>query len=505
VANGSDAQRRLADCGMVIIGGEWAPVRDAVPKLRRFPPRPLVECPGWSGEHFALADGRVFSPTGSDGPIVLFATDKLKCLKAGSPTGWKGGICRPLAGQQLCVFMMCAVFAAPLLNFTDRSDNFGFEIVGEPGVGKSTLQQLMATVAGGASPSSPGHYWVDCQTTANALEPTMMAHSDQPLIMEEAALYAAGESNASRGSNMNELAFKLARGSSKARLGGGQQTEHRLVYILSSNRSLAEVLAGRHRAEATAASDRLITLRLSEDRQFGIFDYIPAEYPSASAFAEALKATAAEHYGHAFPRFIRLLVARRSRDEGQLRRWIRSRLEEFRRAVAADLDDGSALRVVDSFGLCYVAGRLAQRFKILPVSFDCLRAAVTCYNLHREEARPLLQLPRRLSWLAQLDGVVDLDSGRPRLTDSQLHAVTAFLRTTRQGRREILFTQTSRDRFFPDFEALKRDPENTQWFKSEKGRDTARRFIREGGKKDPVYRFYLPPGPSIHDDGDDLD
>jgi hypothetical protein len=143
--------------------------------------------------------------------------------------------------------------------------------------------------------------------------------------------------------------------------------------------------------------------------------------------------------------------------------------------------------------LCYAAGLLARKFNILPQSFDCLRLASSCYDLHRQESGWLQPLPDRLRSLAQEPRTINLDGGLSRLKDADLYAVTAFLRTTKSKRQEILFTQAARDKFFPDFNELKRDCTNAPWFKSEKGRDTVRRQIRKGRSKEAVYRFYLPP------------
>src|SRR5205085_382369 len=97
--------------------------------------------------------------------------------------------------------------------------------------------------------------------------------------------------------------------------------------------------------EVAAAADRLITLHVSAERPHGIFDSLPAEYSSSSDLAAALRGAATQHYGHAFRRFVTRLAKRRSRDERKLRSWIGRRLSEFRQAVAADLNDGSKLRV----------------------------------------------------------------------------------------------------------------------------------------------------------------
>jgi hypothetical protein len=489
--SGGAALARLADGGVVIIGSDWRLVQAEVAQLRRFPPRPLIEQPGWSGVHFCFPDGTVISPKGAQRAIVLFAADKRKCVSAGVGFKWRDEVCKPLAGQNLCMFMVMTTFAALLLESTDRDGNFGYEIIGVGGIGKTTLQQLMATVGGGGLPNAPGRYWVDCNTTIAALETAMVQHSDQPLILEEAALYASGESRGSRAAKMRELIFKLSRGTTRARFEKRQQTEHRFVYVMATNKGLGEVMAGEHRGETAALADRLIPLRL-DARPHGIFDFVPKNFESASEFAVSLKIAAAENYGLALKRFVRRLVASRAKDEAQLKRRVERFMLQFRKAAGVDLNDGSELRVADAFGLSYAAGMLAQRFKVLPEEFDCLAAAAATYRLYQEEPRFLLELRSRLRSISDKSGVIDLDKGLPTLSRPELHNVPAFVRTAKNKRREILFTQAGRDRFFPDFDILKRDPENHQWFKSEQDRDTVRRHIRAGKDKEPVYRFFLP-------------
>ena len=83
--SGPDASRRFAENGVVIVGSaDWALVMKEVAHLTKFPMRPLIERPGWSGSHYALPDGRVYSPRGTDEPIVIFTPDPLKCLSAGT-------------------------------------------------------------------------------------------------------------------------------------------------------------------------------------------------------------------------------------------------------------------------------------------------------------------------------------------------------------------------------------------------------------------------------------
>jgi hypothetical protein len=424
--------------------------------------------------------------------VVLFQADPVKCSKAGSPKGWRDGVAKPLIGQHLASFMLMTAFAAPLLDLTSRVGNFGYELVGEGGKGKSTLQQIMSSVAGGALPSAPGVYWITCNATANGLERAMVAHSDHPMILEEAALYAARGNGRSRGSEFKELVFRLSDGRSKSRFNQPQQTSHRFIYVMSSNQSLAEVLQGGHAIENNAAADRLMTLRIGDDRPHGIFDFLPEDYTDGADFLESLKTAIGDHYGLALPHFASRLVQDRADDEIRLKRRIKRLLTKFQTQVGANPNDGSEMRVVEAFGLSYAAGMVAKGYNILPSGFQCLAAAKACYSLYRAAVRPLLPLPQRLIEIARRADVIDLDNGLVKMSDAKLQRAPPFRRTTRSGRREILFTQAQRDRFFPDFREIKRDRAFSRWFKCDKKRSTVRRQLRQDNKKDPVYRFFLP-------------
>jgi len=490
--SGSDAMNQLADQGVVAIGSDWKSIRDQAAQLKNFPPKPLIQQPGWSGDHFAMPDGTVFSPKGASKAIVLFQREPLKCASSGTPKGWRDGVAKPLIGQHLASFMLMTALAPPLLSLTSRVGNFGYELVGDGGKGKSTLQQIMSSVAGGALPSAPGVYWINCNATANGLERAMPVHSDHPMILEEAALYAASGNGRSRGSAFNELVFRLSDGKTKSRFNQHQQTSHRFIYVMSSNQSLAEVLHGRHSGETDAAADRLMTFRIGDDRPYGIFDFLPGDYTDGADFAESLKTAIGQHYGLALPYFARRLVQDRADNENRLRRRIKRHLAKFQREVGANANDGSEGRVIEAFGLSYAAGMIAKGYNILPSGFKCLAAAKACYNLYRTTVRPLLPLPQRLVEIAKRRDVVDLDGGLMKMSDAKLRRAKPFLRTTRSGRREILFTQLQRDWFFPDFREIRRDPTFGNWFKSDRKRSTVRRFVRQGEKKDPVYRFFLP-------------
>lgn len=167
-----------------------------------------------------------------------------------------------MEGQWLLQFGVMIMFAAPLLHLSKIYGNFGFEFVGRPERGKSSVQRLMSSVAGGINQGRDGHYFIDCDTTLAALEDTMKRHSDMALVMDETNLAGREQSPKEKAALFQAIAFKLSAGSTRDRKGqASQQQEDRMIYCLSANEPLA-TLIGKDSDSALAAADRLITIPL---------------------------------------------------------------------------------------------------------------------------------------------------------------------------------------------------------------------------------------------------
>ena len=132
--------------------------------------RPLIEHSGWSGACFALPDGTVSAPEGVHDAVVVFDPLPDKYAKKGTCTGWKRHVAVPVTGQAMPMFMLMLSFMPPLRQFSHRPDNFGFELVGPGGTGKTTLQLAMSSIFGGTGRGGGGCYWITLDTTLNALE-----------------------------------------------------------------------------------------------------------------------------------------------------------------------------------------------------------------------------------------------------------------------------------------------------------------------------------------------
>ncbi|CAN5286801.1 hypothetical protein BH11PSE5_BH11PSE5_10600 [soil metagenome] len=99
----------------------------------------------------------------------------------------------------------------------------------------------------------------------------------------------------------------------------------------------------------------------------------------------------------------------------------------------------------------------------------------------------------RLVAIAQRPETLDLRSGElPRLSDEEFNRHGAFLRLGTGGRTELLFTETIRREFFPDWATLRTAIEHDPSFIHEPGRRQAFRKVRAGKGRERMFCFELP-------------
>lgn len=489
-SGGHTAQDSLIARNIVLLGKEWSDLARKALRVSEFPVRPLVEQPGWGNTSFALPNGTVIGPSSRKSkPVVLFTPVRGRCRARGTIDDWLRDVAEPLSDQLLAMFVVMTMFAAPLLRIVNRSSNFGFELSGAKGVGKSTLQFLAASVAGPALSPSGLNYWRSANATAAGLEGVISEHADLPLVIEETNLFAAGETERNRAAKFNEFVFRLADGTVKARHRDHGQPRFRFIYVTSTNEPLDQILEGRGSAVSQAAADRLLTLPIGPERPHGVFDFVPEGHSDAAALARALSRGASLHFGTAMRTFLQGLVDARYADAMALRSRIESFQSKFRKAIGADLDSGSATRVADAFGLVYAAGKLAKRYGALPDTWNCLKAARAAYEINRAMVTAESYRERVVS-LAQSDAVVDLS--RRRVSAGELEAAKGLLSVGRGGRRELLLTPKALERTFADRRALFRDPAIKRMMISDEGRKTVKRRLRPKRKPERVYCFVLP-------------
>jgi len=441
---------KLATGRVVLIGKAWSAFRDEVAALDDFRQKHLLEEVGWNGNCFGLPDGQVFAPLGTKAVAVYERS--YRCESSGDHQGWMSSVAEPLEGQHLAVFLLTTAFVAPLLKLHSRTGNFGFELVGPPGKGKSTLLYVVASAVGRAI-GEGNRYWNTCLTTANALEKKARVSSDLPLLLDDATAFAADQSGGVRGNAVKQLVHSLSHAETKDRWTGGPQKHFRLTFLMTSNLPLAEVLASVATSEAGATADRLLTLDLGV-RENRNFDFVPEEYDDSKAFACKLEQAILSNFGTAMPVFLRGLVAHRAGDEQRLRQGIADRIETFIDRVKADRADGSAVRVAEAFAFPYVAGKLAQRYGALPKNLDVEEAAITAYRLFLASTERISYPNRVIAFLGD-PTMVNIDAqGLEHVSDEMFYATPGFIRINRDGDREHLVKIDAFKRAFPDWRTV---------------------------------------------------
>jgi hypothetical protein len=464
-----------------------------VDDLTSFPPAALVDQTGWIGGYFALPDGTVFAPKKAPPATVVFRKAPEKFQVSGTFEAWTEGVATPLIGQTLPAFVIMMAFMPPLLKLSERNDNYGFEMVGQGGTGKSTSSLLGASVLGSAD------FVTSFYTTLGALEAQIPLHADLPLLLEEANLYMAGETTAKRGAAFKAFAFMMSMGREKDRYNAPAGSSYRFSYLSTSNEPLASLI-GEDTDVARAAGDRLITLEIP-DRTYGVFDSLPPGVNSASEFAGQLRRAAAENHGHAIRIFLGRLVRDRGSDETALRADIRRWMDDFRQKCGADPNNGSEVRVADSFGLVYAAGRLAKRYKALPEGWKCLLPVLTCYRTMRRVSAPPKTFEQRLTELAGLPDTVDLDAEG--VTRKMIAAGGIFVRNAKTCT-ELIIRPNAMGRALPNWSHLRRQPEVKARILGDQGRHDTKRKLGRKGSPERVYCFKLADR-EPDDDADDVD
>ena len=425
-----------------------------VEELEDFPRSAIAENIGWNGDIFALPNGNIFPKSDSVPMPISFLPDTGKCAKKGTKKAWKAEVAGGLIGQKIPTFVLASAFMPPLLNFIDRSINIGFEIVGGPGIGKTTVQQLAASALGCPTRNSGHPYSITMNTTMNGLEQIMRDHRDHLIILDETNLFFGEASKAARAGAFQTLAFKLGSGSEKERYNTPSEGDgHRFGFLISSNEPLSDLI-GENSDSAKAASDRILTIPVPTERPHGVFDQIPSGI-SGSQFASKLVAAAEENHGFAIERYLENLTKERRADEPALRAKIDKRMELFREESGVDRNDGSAVRVADAFGLVYAAGMLAKEYGVLPKKMKCLSSALHCYRLNRLHSVPSKPFIERLRGVVNSDGVIH----RTKQTSADTLAMASIIVSAKSGYDEIILKSQAMRDHFPDWAVIQKSRE----------------------------------------------
>lgn len=261
---------------------------------------------------------------------------------AGTLDGWRYEIGSRCIGNPSLTFAVSAALAGPLLAPIQRS-GCGFHILGDSSSGKTTLLHAAASCWGG------GGFIRTWQATAAGLEGIAAAVNDTALVLDE---ISEADSR-----SIGSFVYQLGNGTGKsrgARTGGARAVQRwRIILLSSGERSLASTMAEGGKAPKAGMEIRLMDIPCA--RAFGVFDCVH-DQPNARAFADALRASAARHYGHAGPELVKRMIEQ-PKDWGD----IHQRILALPMFAAENSLEG---RAAHAFALVALAGELATEWGI---------------------------------------------------------------------------------------------------------------------------------------------
>lgn len=492
-AAGGEALRMLKARGIAPIGAEWVTCKKLVTELVQYPAKTLIRQCGWDPSYnFALADASAIPSTSDEQPVVLFQGDAQKCATRGTMAEWRK-ITALLKDQPVATFAMLAAFAGPFLSLTDFTTNPGFEFAGPGAVGMNTMQQVAAAVCGPADNPHGSNYGTTAIATINGLEGVMSAHRDMTLIMGGAGFFASCDHLGKRAAKFNALVLALAEGTEKPRFDRDQSQRSRFVFMTWMIEPLAELLVGHRVAVAEAAGEKLLTMPITADRPYGIFDCLPEGRANIGSLAAELSRRIKECHGIGIRRLLRCLVADLAKDPEAVVARVGELMEFFRQEAGVDRSNGSEIRAADAYGLIYAASMFAVKYWAVSRKLDPLKATLTCFQLYRAaHAKPLEPL-QQLMKLADDWDRLDVKFDRlVELSDADIDAHSAILFEARNGRKELLLTKRQLDRAFANTSRFLHDPAIRQIMIHEIDRGGTKRRVRKNREPERFYCFRMP-------------
>ena len=186
-----------------------------------------------------------------------------------------------------------------------------------------------------------------------------------------------------------------------------------------------------------AALDRLLTIRVPGDWEFGTFEFLPEGYVDSPNFARILRAASLQNHGHAFRRFMKRLAKAAANDQAGLSQKLEGYIAEFKLRAAPNSNEGSDHRIALAFGAIYAAGKLAQKFGVIPESFKPGNTALAAYRLHLAERHSVLTPLERLKQLARSPNVLHIDSSADQVERAERAKFALATLYTQQGYRAL--------------------------------------------------------------------
>ena len=323
------------------------------------------EVPGFPGPVFVCPDGTVIgAPHGVD--LELSAAVRLapEVAVGGTFEGWRRATEAALSvpGCPHWIIGVVAAFAGPIVALTGL-DTCGINLSGMSTSGKSKAQRLAASAWSTPDIRRPG-LSQSARATDNAVEALAQRASGTVLALDELA-HVSGKLAA-------KMIYTIAGGVGKRRMSADAAIKDSYAWatfaILSGECSLEEKVKSDGGEWLAGMAVRIVDIDVTDVNR--------------SVDAETLRRIddVEQHYGHAGPAFVRLLMQHGlHREPGALR----ERVLSAARRIAGDGADSATVRAATPFALLLIGGELAKSFCLIPATTavrEAIMWAWTCFR-----------------------------------------------------------------------------------------------------------------------------
>ena len=361
-SDGSRAFQRIGRAGFAVLTTERRNnLKREIEDWSNFEDTFVAVAPGW------LPSSDYVHPDGSHtvydeeyaNPIIAFETDD-RWGTDGSLMIWRKEVGKIFKGEPVAVFLFCYGLVGPLLKFIDKNIQNPFvEIISGPECGKSTLAAAVASMYG-VNPDSElglGRNW---DGTAQSYYRTRRIANDSLLFMDDSSKMDEALKNE------GALAYMQSTSDERKRCTEDDNIKPvRMALLSTGNKPFHELMTGPYEFRK-AAQSRVVSIKMGGP----ILTTTPSGYDSARAAIEAVKPIIDKHYGVAGRKFIEKISSTSKDDELAFRKKVGELMDEFKDFVGEAAFGES--RILDVFCAAYVAGKLGQEWKVLPMGFKDL-------------------------------------------------------------------------------------------------------------------------------------
>lgn len=364
---GDDIIAALLDRGMVMAAGSETKKRLIDFFICARPTKSIitVDRTGWADDSYTcfVLPAKVIG-TPEKQYLLRRISDTDPYQVSGTLAEWQDNVAALCVGNSRLVFAVAAALAGPAMAILGIA-GIGFVFVGESSCGKTTMLALSGGVYGSLK------YTETCRSTDNATETLGPIHSDTLLAMDELGAMAAPAAL--------QTMYMLASGVGKLRADRNGEARRkktwRVLYILTSEVTLAEHAAAAGQRTAAGQEIRLLNIPADAGAGFGLFENLHGDKTGAN-FSTRIIENVEKYHGTAGPSMVEKLIENRATAPEIFRQLIL----QFVASVVPPNAGGQVRRAASYFGLVAVAGEFATAHGITkwPVG-ESERAAKRCF------------------------------------------------------------------------------------------------------------------------------